>query len=456
MRIKLKVMLLAMIPLIASGGLIVMAQHQQEQLLAQRQEALVRKAYIESARADLRHFAALALSTLSPLYNTGRDDEEIKQQAMRQLAALDYGSDGYFFLYDFDGVNLMHPRQPGLVGRNLLKLKDEFGGYPILAMRDIARTGGGFVDYSWNKPSTQDLAAKIAYVTPLPRWNWWFGTGVYVDDIDRIVADLNHELAASTASTMRWIGLIMGGGLLLIFGGGLWLSLHELRMADAKLTLMARQVVGSQEAERAHLSRELHDGTSQTLVSIKLLTEAAMDRLPPEQTITRAALGRAVDRLTAALTEVRGMSHRLRPVMLDTLGLSAALGQLADEMWAHSDTRSTVVVEGEPFELPDDIKTVLFRVTQEALTNIQKHAGASRVALDLVFSKGGLLLRVQDNGVGFDTEAVLRHPSQGIGLRNMRERLASIDGRLHVQSRPGATVVLAEVPEAAIRRFASV
>lgn len=454
MRLKLKVILLAMFPLVASGGLIVMAQHQQEQLLAQRQEALVRSAYIEAARADLRHFAALALSTLSPLYNTGRDDDEIKQQAMRQLAALDYGSDGYFFLYDFDGVNLMHPRQPGLVGRNLLKMKDENGQYPILMMRDIARTGGGFIEYSWNKPSTQDLAPKIAYVTPLPRWNWWFGTGVYVDDIDRVVADLNQALAASTASTMRWIGLIMGGGVLLVFGGGLWLSMHELRLADAKLTLLARQVVGSQEAERAYLSRELHDGTSQTLVSIKLLTEAALDRLPAEDAVTRAALGRAVDRLTDALTEVRGMSHRLRPVMLDTLGLSAALGQLADEMWALSGTRFAMEVEGEPFELPDDIKTVLFRVTQEALTNIQKHAQASQVGLRLVFSKGSVLLRVQDNGAGFDTEAVLRHPSRGIGLRNMRERLESIDGRLEVQSRPGATVVLAEVPEAAIRRFA--
>ena len=133
----------------------------------------------------------------------------------------------------------------------------------------------------------------------------------------------------------------------------------------------------------------------------------------------------------------------------------AALGQLADEMWSLSGTAFTMAVEGEPFDLPDDIKTVLFRVTQEALTNIQKHAQASQVALTLVFSTGGVLLRVQDNGCGFDTEAVLHHPSRGIGLRNMRERLASIDGQLLVQSRPGSTVVLAEVPDAAIKRFAS-
>jgi len=453
MRLKTKIMLLAVTPLLASAGLIVFAQHQQEQLLSQRQAALVRSAYLDAARGELRHFTALALSTVSPLYNTGRDDDEIKQQAMRQLAALDYGSDGYFFLYNFDGVNLMHPRQPELVGRNLLKLRDENGQFPILQMRDLARTGGGFVEYSWNKPSTELPAAKIAYVTPLERWNWWFGTGLYVDDIDRVVAQLDRELASSTNATMRRIALIMSVGLLLVVGGGLWLSMHELRLADAKLTLLARQVVESQEAERAHLSRELHDGTSQTLVSVKLLTEAALERLGPEPTAVRTALARAVHRLQDALLEVRQMSHRLRPVMLDTLGLPSALAQLADEMWGLSSTRFEMQVEGEPIDLPDAVKTVLFRVTQEVLNNIQKHSMASRVELHLKYAHDGVQLQVRDNGRGFDTEAIVRHPSQGIGLRNLRERLASIDAQLELASRPGQTLVTAWVPEAAIARF---
>ena len=284
-------MLLAMVPLITSAGLILLAQRQQEELLSQRQAALVRSAYLADARDKLRHVVALALSTVSPLYNTGRDDEQIRQEAMKQLAALDYGSDGYFFLYDFNGVNLMHPRQPELVGRNLLRMRDANGQFPIQAMRDLALGGGGFVEYSWNKPSTGQPTPKIAYVTPLERWNWWFGTGLYVDDIDRVVEQLDRELQASTNATMRWIGLIMGAGLLLVFGGGLWLSVHEWRLADAKLTLLARQVVDGQEAERAYLSRELHDGTSQNLVSVKLLTEAALERLPPEH--TAAQIGRA-------------------------------------------------------------------------------------------------------------------------------------------------------------------
>ena len=453
MRLTYKVVLLAMTPLVAAVSLIAIAQRHQEQVLAQRQQALVKTAYMNAARGELRHFVAMALSTISALYNTGRDDDEIKQQALRQLAALDYGSDGYFFVYDDEGVNLMHPRQPELVGKNMRRFRDAYGQFPIQMMMDRAKAGGGFVEYNWRKPSSEEPAPKIAYVTPLARWHWWIGTGLYVDDVDQILADLDNELAASVNNTMQWIAGITFLGLLVIFGGGVWVSVHELRLADVKLSLMARQVVSSQEEERAYLARELHDGTSQTLVSVKLLTESALAHLPADNTAARTALQRAVTRLQDALAEVRGMSHRLRPVMLDTLGLPAALNQLADEMWGHSRTRFSLRVDGPPRDLPEAIKTVLFRVTQEALTNIERHSGASRVEMQLVFSPSGLALRIQDNGRGFDTEAVLRHPSRGIGLRNMRERLASIDGVFSLQSRAGVTTVTAEVPAEAIERF---
>ena len=453
MRLKTKIILLAMLPLVASTGMILVVQQQQEQLLSQRQAVLVRSAYMEAARNELRHSVALALSTISPLYNTGRDDDEIKRQVIRQLEALDFGADGYFFLYDFDGVNLMHPRLPERVGQNLLDFVDAEGNQPILLMRNKSLSGGGFVEYMWNKPSIQSPARKIAYVTGLDRWRWWFGTGLYIDDIDPVVAHLDRELTKSNQATMRWTGAVLAFGLLTIFGFGLWMSMTELRAADAQLTLLARQVVGSQEAERAHLARELHDGTSQTLVSVKLLTEAALQRLPDDNSAARQALERAVERLKAALLEVRGMSHRLRPVMLDTLGLEAALNQLGDEMWGLSTTRFSLQVEGEPSALPDAIRTVLFRVTQEALTNIQRHASATWVELRMVFADGAVALNVQDNGVGFEPDAILRDPKRGLGLRNMRERLASIGGSLVLRSEPGLTVLTANVPQAAIERF---
>ena len=453
MRLKTKIVLLAMLPLVASTGMFLVVQQQQEQVLGQRQAELVRSAYMAAARNELRHSVALALSTISPLYNTGRDDDEIKRQVIRQLAALDFGADGYFFLYDFDGVNLMHPRQPEQVGQNLLDLVDAEGNQPIRLMRNKSLSGGGFVEYIWNKPSTQSPARKISYVTGLDRWHWWFGTGLYIDDIDPVVAQLDRELTNSAQATMRWTGAVLAIGLLTIFGFGLWMGMQELRVADAQLTLLARQVVGSQEDERAHLARELHDGTSQTLVSVKLLTEAALARLPPDNSVARQALERALERLKAALLEVRGISHRLRPVMLDTLGLEAALNQLGDEMWGLSDTHFSLQVEGEPIALPDAIRTVLFRVTQEALSNIQRHAGATWVELRLAFAEGAVSLCVQDNGRGFEPDAISRDPQRGIGLRNMRERMASIGGSLLLRSEPGHTVVTGVVPQAAIQRF---
>jgi two-component system NarL family sensor kinase len=114
-----------------------------------------------------------------------------------------------------------------------------------------------------------------------------------------------------------------------------------------------------------------------------------------------------------------------------------------------------VAIEGAAHELPAVAKTVLFRIAQEALTNIAKHAQAGRVAVLLRFgAEGGVALQVTDDGQGFDSEAVHSHPERGLGLRSMRERLAAIGGQLQVESRPGhGTQIEAEVPAAALAKL---
>jgi two-component system NarL family sensor kinase len=111
-------------------------------------------------------------------------------------------------------------------------------------------------------------------------------------------------------------------------------------------------------------------------------------------------------------------------------------------------------VEGEPAPLPEEVKTALFRVSQEALANVAKHAKARRVEMTLSFGADGVTLRVVDDGQGFEVDAVQRDPHRGIGLRNMRERLASIGGTFEVHAAPGAgTQLLAKVPAQAPRRL---
>ena len=458
MRLRLKILLLALLPLVASLLLIAVAVRQQERELLQREHAAVQRAYMDARRDELRHYVELAVSTLQPLYErspalaartSDADVERDKREALRLLSALDYGEDGYFFVYDLQGRVLMHSRQPELVGRNLWGLRDAQGRPTIQQLVAQAKAGGGYVDYEWRKPSSGERAPKLGYVVAMERWNWMLGTGLYLDGIRATLEQLDREAQANIARTMWGIAAIALFGVALISACALALNLSEHRQSEAKLRALAHEVVRSQEEERAHLSRELHDGVSQTLVSTKLLIESA------QQAGSTALLPRALERLNASLTEVRGLSHRLRPALLDTLGLPAALEHLGSEFDGVGPTAVGVAVEGEARELPEVVKTVLFRIAQEALTNIAKHAGAGRVELRLQFSgEGAVTLRISDDGQGFDAEAVHSHPERGLGLRSMRERLASIGGSLQVESRPGhGTQIDAQVPAAALAKL---
>jgi two-component system NarL family sensor kinase len=455
MKLRGKLLVVSLTPLLLSLGLIAHVLRQQQQDLAERQEALVRASYTLAAENELRHYTALALSTISPLYNTGRNDPEIQREAMRRLAQLDYGPDGYFFLYDYNGVNLMHPRQPDLVGRNLIDMRDPQGVRVISDMIDKARQGGGFVAYSWNKPSTRVQAPKLAYVTAFERWHWMFGTGIYTDDLERVTRQLERQLNANVDTSVGWIAAAAGGSILIILLSVLLISLSELRAADAKLTLLARQVVSTQEEERAWLSRELHDGTSQKLVSAKLLTESVLERLASDGS-SQPLLQRALARVNEALTDMRQISHRLRPVALDTLGLSTALRELGAEMCESAGLGFELVAPETSPDLPEVIKTTLFRISQEALINVVRHARASHVRIALERDDDhGLTLRVGDDGQGFDSAAVAQHPRRGIGLRNMRERAEAIGASFTLVSHPQTgTTVRVNVPVEALRRLA--
>ncbi|GAA4356681.1 cache domain-containing protein [Variovorax defluvii] len=446
MNLRLKIVALAVAPLLVALVLVALAVRHQERDLAARERALIEETYMNQRRSELRSYVALAVSVVQPLYDTGLDDEATRTEALHRLAALDYGNDGYFFVYDMQGRSLMHSRQPDLVGQNLWELKDSQGRFTIQALIARARAGGGYVEYEWRKPSSAQLAPKLGYVTALPRWNWMVGTGLYLDDIHGAMHTLDRQMNLNVTTTMLWIAGIAALCLSAVSAGGLLLNLSEHRVAEAKLRLLARQVVQSQEEERGRLARELHDGTSQTLVSTKLLVESAVDALERAKHPAPVVLTKAVARLNETLSEVRRISHRLRPALLDQLGLPAALERLGAEFGDEGTVAASVAVHGAPRELPEEVKTALFRVAQEALTNVRKHARARQVRIALDFEERGVRLEVGDDGVGFNVEATQLDPRRGIGLRNMRERIAAIGGRLDVRSAASGTAIVAFVP----------
>ncbi len=203
-----------------------------------------------------------------------------------------------------------------------------------------------------------------------------------------------------------------------------------------------RHVVAAQELERRRLARELHDETGQALTSVLLGLKAVEEASSPEE--MRAAAADLRELVVQTLQDVRRLAVELRPKALDDFGLVAALERLtrsfAEQTGIAVDFHSAL----PPERLPGEVETALYRIVQEALTNVVKHARATQVSILLTRRNGSVAAVVEDDGRGFDPDDTR---DEGIGLVGMRERVALLDGRIEVESRPGAgTSIIAEVP----------
>ncbi|TBW06547.1 histidine kinase [Azotobacter chroococcum subsp. isscasi] len=445
MQLKHKIVALSILPLLLAVALICALVIVQNQRLGEEQVRLIENAILSSKRAELKNYVAMALSVIAPLQAGGQDDAQARRQALEALARIDFGQDGYFFVYDTRGRNLMHPRQAELVGRDLWNLTDPHGLPAVRALIESASSGDGFQRYAWQKPSTGRVTDKLAHVVMLEPWGWMLGTGIYLEDVEQATRQVREEVAGGIRSTMAAIATIALVAVLLVFAGGLALSVREHRLADSKLQSLNRRIVHLQEEERSRVSRELHDGISQLLVSIKFQFELAAHQLEAGQSSGLVTLGTAIERLGGAIGEIRRISHDLRPSLLDTLGLPAAIGQLASEFEQRCGL-AVVYRNGLPdARLPDGVAVALFRIVQEALTNIERHAGAGTVLVELEPCVNGVQLRVQDDGIGFDPRTI-EQPQEGIGLRNMRERVEHLGGRFSLSSSSGHTGICVILP----------
>lgn len=404
--------------------------------LAQRQEGILEEAILGANRQELEHNVMLALTALQPLYASGRDDEATKAEARAILRSMNYGTDGYFFVYRLDGTNEVHPRQPELEGQNLWDLQDRNGVPVIRQLIGAARAGGGFVRYHWDKPSTGEIADKLSYAVMLERWQWMIGTGVYLDDLQAASLQIRAAQRQNIRETMLVLATMALLALLLIASSGIATTVHETQQANISLKRLNRRIVTLQEEERHRVARELHDGVSQLLISAKYRLEIAAEQLKDLPAGPPAALTVGIERIASAVAEIRTISHDLRSATLDNLGLAPALDQLAREFSQRTGIAAEVRWANPPAQLSGELELTLFRVAQEALTNIERHAGAGRVELLVEQGRGEVCLTVGDNGRGLDAPKK-NLAARGIGLRNLSERAAHLGGELLLASAPG-------------------
>ena len=223
-----------------------------------------------------------------------------------------------------------------------------------------------------------------------------------------------------------------------------------MRKQRQDLHRLSIQLITTQEAERKHLAHELHDEMGQALTAIGLNLEVIEQELSPLATPgTKKRFIDTISLVDQTLAQIRELSLNLRPSMLDDLGLAATLGWYTKQYA----TRSNIEVELDTsdFEgrLKPEVEIALYRVAQEALTNVARHTQAQRVTLRLVRQEVAVTVLIEDNGCGFDVEEVAnrRTSEPGLGLIGIRERVTALGGRFEVQSQPAhGTRLIVEIP----------
>ena len=223
-------------------------------------------------------------------------------------------------------------------------------------------------------------------------------------------------------------------------------TLDELERDRAELRAVASQVINAQEEERKRIARELHDDTAQILFAQLLRLTALKSSPNPEVRLTAAALE---EMTVEALEGVRRLALELRPPALDDLGLHAALADLAQRFGEQLNIPVEITTRGPRGRLPSEVELVLYRVAQEALTNVAKHADATRVNIDLERQTDDVTLSVVDDGVGFHPERETAGDGRGLGLGlfGMAERVSLVGGAFSIWSRPRqGTEIFAFIP----------
>jgi signal transduction histidine kinase len=348
-------------------------------------------------------------------------------------------------------LNLVAARLRELVGARIVAVLLP-AGTAQLRFAAISGTGAeGFLDE--RVPRSGSMSGRVLGDATSAR--------VDVDPGDAPVdRDLDGRLAASTSIWVplvvrdRAIGVIVAHDK--IAGTDGRFSDDDLRLAETFASRAAvavdlservardaiQRVVAAQENERRRLARELHDETGQTLTSVSLGLKSVEQRI--DDPVTRHAVADLGRQVAQTMQDVRRIALELRPKVLDDYGLVSALERLTSTFSSQTGIQVDLEAQLGIERLPTEIETALYRIVQEGLTNVAKHAEPTRASVFVTPKNGSVLLVLEDDGAGFDPA---KTANGGLGLEGMRERVELLEGRMTVESSKGAgTTLVVEVP----------
>ncbi|WP_440875764.1 cache domain-containing protein [Thalassotalea sp. PLHSN55] len=454
MNINQKLHLVTIIPLVLALTATLIITQMQYQSLSDQVVEVSRQTIINHRKEELINYLSLAKGAIEHVYeDESLSEQQAQQQVKNILANMRFGKDGYFFAYSYDGTAITVTGQEWRVGQNWIDLQDKNGVKIIAELIENAKAGGGYLNYVFNQPSKNgDEGKKLAYAQGLDKWQWMFGTGVYIDYIDERSSRLSNAISQQIKKTSVMTVMIGLISVIVVFISGLFIRISEKRLANIKLRELNGRIFQTQEEECKRVSRELHDGISQTIAAARFSLETAQLKQQNNDD-SSAELDQAMSLIRKIMGDIRSISHQLHPGILEDYGLGAALEELGREFSQRTGVHVSVQRLSVRNVLSAEIKVALYRIAQEALTNVERHANASVVNISLSLSPGWLTLKIDDNGQGFQPE----NPQQcgqhreGIGLRNMKERITFYSGELRVKTLTKGTSVQARIPQSELR-----
>jgi len=276
MRLPLRLLYIAVFQVILTSVVIYFFVSSEYRELSNQSLQTLEHFLIDQKKQELKNYTSLAVSSIGQLLKSNDSDSlNTKNEAANLLSNMLYeGDNGYFFVYDGKGTNIAHPKEPFRVGKNWWDLENDNGDKIVQILINNAKAGGDFYRYKWSKPSTNTIVDKMGYSIFIDKWQWMIGTGVYLDDVNQQVSQLQKEMDQHINKTQQIVLIVALGSIFVIFIFGLAINWNQKKKTDLKINELGQRIINLQEEEHRHISRELHDGIVQILVSIKYSIEA--------------------------------------------------------------------------------------------------------------------------------------------------------------------------------------